>query len=60
MLADRPGLRNGDEVRKLNQAVFQRLQLELKKCPPTIPQKGDVSVASKLINKRHALRSVPW
>ncbi len=53
---DRVGLRNTDEIKKLNQAVLQTLQRELTQRPPMVPIKGDVSVLSKLLNKRHTLR----
>ena len=59
--ADRPGLRNVDEIKRLNQAVLQTLQRELIQRPPasvTQPTRADVSVLSKLLNKRHGLRYV--
>ncbi len=55
-ILDRQGLKNSTEVSRLNQAVLQALQRELNKNPPQAPVKGDVSVISKLLNKRHALR----
>lgn len=57
---DRQGLRNAEVVRNLNQAVLQALQRELAKNPPHAPIKGDVSVLSRLINKRIALREISY
>ena len=53
---DRPGLRNTEEVTKLSTAVLQTLQRELTMRPPAVETKGDVSVLSKLIAKKHTLR----
>ncbi len=58
VLSDRENLRNQDEIKKLNQAVLQTLQRELTHHPPLVIVKGDVSVLSKLLNKRHTLRQV--
>ncbi|XP_071748157.1 probable nuclear hormone receptor HR3 isoform X5 [Lepeophtheirus salmonis] len=55
---DRTGLKSVEEIRKLNQAVFQTLQRELTNRPPMVPTKGDVSVLTKLLNKRHTLREI--
>eukprot|EP00096_Caligus_rogercresseyi_P003019 TRINITY_DN1551_c0_g2_i1.p1 TRINITY_DN1551_c0_g2~~TRINITY_DN1551_c0_g2_i1.p1 ORF type:complete len:676 (+),score=199.09 TRINITY_DN1551_c0_g2_i1:459-2486(+) len=55
---DRTGLKSIEEIRKLNQAVFQTLQRELTNRPPLVPTKGDVSVLTKLLNKRHTLREI--
>ena len=53
---DRPGLRNTEEITKLGTAVLQTLQRELTMRPPAVETKGDVSVLSKLIAKKHTLR----
>ena len=55
---DRQGLRNADEVRRLNQAVLAALHRELTNNPPHVPTKGDVSILHLLTNKRLALRLV--
>ena len=55
-LSDRQSLRNVEEVRKLSEAVVGALQRELTKNPPNVPIKGDVSILSRLLNKRGALR----
>ena len=58
---DRPGLRNIDEIKRLNQAVLQTLQRELIQRPPpsaTQQARTDVSILTKLLNKRHLLRYV--
>ena len=57
-ITDRQNLKNIEEVRRLNQAVARALDSELRKFPPKVPVKGDVSVLSKLLNKRGALRYV--
>ena len=54
--SDRQSLRNVEEVRKLSEAVVGALQRELTKNPPNVPIKGDVSILSRLLNKRGALR----
>jgi len=57
--ADRPGLRNVDEIRKLNEAVCNSLQKELLRSHQTIhPIKEEISTISLLINKRHSLRDL--
>ena len=56
--SDRQGLRNADEVRRLNQAVLAALHRELTNNPPHVPTKGDVSILHLLTNKRLALRFV--
>ena len=58
LFADRPGLRNAEKVRSLNQAVLTALQRELSENPPHVPIKGDVSVFNRVVNKRLALRWV--
>lgn len=59
--ADRNGLRNLEEIRKLKEAVFSSLQKELAQNPPLTPTKGDVSTCSLLVNKCTALRwDPPW
>jgi hypothetical protein len=48
---DRPGLRNIDEIKRLNQAVLQTLQRELIQRPPpsaTQQARTDVSILTKL------------
>ena len=58
---DRPGLRNVDEIKRLNQAVLQTLQRELIQRPPPSaiqPGRTDVSILTKLLNKRHSLRYI--
>ena len=57
-ITDRQNLKNIEEVRRLNQAVVRALDSELRKFPPKVPVKGDVSVTTKLLNKRGALRYV--
>jgi len=57
---DRQNLKNIEEVRRLNQAVARALDSELRKFPPKVPVKGDVSVLSKLLNKRGALREISY
>ena len=54
--ADRNGLRNLEEIRKLKEAIFGSLQKELAQNPPLTPTKGDVSTCSLLVNKCTALR----
>ena len=56
LCADRNGLRNLEEIRKLKDAVFVSLQKELAQNPPLTPTKGDVSTCSLLVNKCTALR----
>ena len=59
LFSDRPGLRNIEEIKRLNQAVLQTLQRELIQRPPpsaTQPARTDVSILTKLLNKRHLLR----
>lgn len=55
---DRPGLREAEQVRSLNQAVLTALHRELTENPPHVPLKGDVSVFNRVVNKRLALRYV--
>ena len=58
-ISDRPGLRNIEEIKRLNQAVLQTLQRELIQRPPpsgTQSTRTDVSILTKLLNKRHLLR----
>jgi len=57
---DRQGLRNADEVRRLNQAVLAALHRELTNNPPHVPTKGDVSILHLLTNKRLALREISF
>jgi len=57
---DRQSLRNVEEVRKLSEAVVGALQRELTKNPPNVPIKGDVSILSRLLNKRGALREISY
>jgi nuclear receptor subfamily 1 group F protein 4 len=60
---DRPGLRNIEEIKRLNQAVLQTLQRELIQRPPpsaTQPARTDVSILTKLLNKRHLLREISY
>lgn len=57
---DRPGLRNAEKVRSLNQAVLTALQRELSENPPHVPIKGDVSVFNRVVNKRLALREISF
>lgn len=61
---DRPGLRNVDEIKRLNQAVLQTLQRELIQRPPPStslqPSRADVTVLGKLLNKRHLLREISY
>ena len=59
LCADRNGLRNLEEIRKLKEAVFSSLQKELAQNPPLTPTKGDVSTCSLLVNKCTALRLDP-
>ena len=55
-LSDRPGLKNLEEIRKLNDAVCNSLQRELMHNPTLHPIKEEVSTISLLMNKRHTLR----
>ena len=55
-ITDRQGLKHVEDIRRLNQAVVGALQRELTNNPPNIQIKGDVSVLSRLLNKRGALR----
>lgn len=55
---DRPGLREAEQVRSLNQAVLTALHRELTENPPHVPLKGDVSVFNRVVNKRLALREI--
>ena len=59
-IPDRPGLRNLDEIRKLNEAVANSLQKEiLRSQAGSIGSiKEEIPAISLLINKRHTLRSV--
>jgi hypothetical protein len=62
---DRPGLRNVDEIKRLNQAVLQTLQRELIQRPPPSASlqsstADTASVLSKLLNKRHLLREISY
>ena len=54
---DRPGLRNVDEIRKLNEAVGNSLAKELSRGPAQ-QIKEEIPAISLLINKRHTLRYV--
>lgn len=56
--ADRPGLKNLEEIRKLNDAVCNSLQRELMHNPSLQHIKEEVSTISLLMNKRHALREL--
>ena len=60
LIVDRPGLRNLDEIRKLNEAVVNSLQKEiLRSQAGNIGSiKEEIPAISILINKRHTLRSV--
>ena len=58
VFTDRPDLQKRDDIKRLNQAVLDTLQRELTQRPPMVAVKGDVSVLSKLLNKRHTLRLV--
>ena len=58
LFIDRPGLREAEQVRSLNQAVLTALHRELTENPPHVPLKGDVSVFNRVVNKRLALRYV--
>merc|ERR1712029_713718 len=59
--SDRPGLRNVDEIRKLNEAVCNSLQKELLRSHQTLqPIKEEISAISLLINKRHTLRDLSF
>ena len=52
-------MRNIEEIKRLNQAVLQTLQRELIQRPPpsgTQSTRTDVSILTKLLNKRHLLR----
>lgn len=53
---DRAGLRGTDEIKKLNTAVYHALRRDLTDNPPAVETKGDVSVLSKLVAKKHTLR----
>lgn len=57
---DRPGLRNTEEISRLNNAVLTALQRELTHRPPMVAVKGDVSVINKLMTKRHSLREINY
>jgi len=57
---DRQGLKHVEDIRRLNQAVVGALQRELTNNPPNIQIKGDVSVLSRLLNKRGALREISY
>ena len=54
---DRPGLRNVDEIRKLNEAVGNSLAKELSRGPAQ-QIKEEIPAISLLINKRHTLRYI--
>lgn len=58
--ADRPGLKNLEEIRKLNDAVCSSLQRELMHNPALHPIKEEVSTISLLMNKRHTLRELSF
>jgi nuclear receptor subfamily 1 group F protein 4 len=58
--ADRPGLKNLEEIRKLNDAVFNSLQRELLHNPSLQQIKEEVSTISLLMNKRHTLRELSF
>ena len=53
---DRPGLKNLEEIRKLNDAVCNSLQRELMHNPSLQHIKEEISTISLLMNKRHTLR----
>jgi len=57
---DRQGLRNANEVRRLNEAVLAALHRELTNNPPHVPTKGDVSILHLLQSRRHALREISF
>lgn len=58
--ADRPGLKNLEEIRKLNDAVCNSLQRELMHNPSLQHIKEEVSTISLLMNKRHILRELSF
>jgi len=58
--ADRPGLKNLEEIRKLNDAVCNSLQRELIHNPSLQHIKEEVSTISLLMNKRHILRELSF
>lgn len=58
--SDRPGLRNVEEIRKLNEAVCTSLQKELLRSQNVQPIKEEVPAISLLINKRHTLRDLSF
>jgi len=58
--ADRPGLKNLEEIRKLNDAVCNSLQRELIHNPTLQHIKEEVSTISLLMNKRHILRELSF
>jgi len=58
--ADRPGLKNLEEIRKLNDAVCNSLQRELMHNPTLHPIKEEVSTISLLMNKRLILRELSF
>jgi len=58
--SDRPGLRNVEEIRKLNEAVCTSLQKELLRSQNVQPIKEEVPAINLLINKRHTLRDLSF
>ena len=54
--SDRPGIRNVDEIRKLNEAVGNSLQKELMSSQALQQIKEEIPAINLLINKRHTLR----
>lgn len=54
---DRPGLRGGNEIRRLYELVIRALKVELDRSH-ILPVKGDVTVIDTLINKIPQLREV--
>ena len=59
LCADRKGVRNLEEIRKLKMAVFNSLERELARNPPLAPPQGGVSTCILLVNKFTALRLHP-
>ena len=56
LFSDRPGIRNVDEIRKLNEAVGNSLQKELMSSQALQQIKEEIPAINLLINKRHTLR----
>ncbi len=58
MQEDRAGLRDAAEIGKMSSALYHALERDLRERPPAVETKGDVSILSKLIAKKHTLRFV--